>query len=1172
MLRKIVLHGFKSFCDRTEVVLGSGITAIVGPNGCGKSNLADAVRWVLGEQNPRVLRCNRLEDVIFSGTERRKAMGMAEVRLLLDGVLDEGEKELLRRFTRDGSSEFRINGKVCRWKDIVEALLGTGLSHTGYVVIGQGAIQELAGGRPEERRVWIEEASGVAKYRLDKRDVEEKLSEARGNIARLDDLLVELSAQKAKLQSDWETARTYHLLSQERSNLELSMWLYQEQEEAKKVTSLRRRLEKYEAELEGARSSIGTVSGEVIPLSEKAAGLKRKLDELTAHRESLAQRLLALEKERDSVRGKLALVAKEIETRTVRESVLRKELEDLNRQEEEISAKRDEAAQRYEKVVELLRQAENERDASESDWKKLSEFIISARAQTVSLTEKLGAVQRAKEEVRKELEEIRQQSVSLKSSLSSLRDQVSRHREEIVLMKERLEKAGKDHDRLTEASRNLEVQVQEKRSALEKVLGVEKSLEARLSLVRGRRRVLEEMEESYEGYGKGPKSVLSAAKRGVLKGVLGPVGELFSCETRFIPALSAAVGGAAENIVVEDEEAAKEAIDFLKKTRSGRCTFLPLTLIRPRNLHPRAASCLDQLKGVRPLISVVNYPPELKNCAAYLFGHVVLADTVDDALQFMKASSWTTRAVTLGGESIEPGGAMTGGEAPRHEIIFQRKHELNTLSSEEANLQKDLASTREKRKAIEGELASLVHKLDRTKKDVLSAESSVARLRESIAQVERAIMSLEVEIRDKAQKMSPLESLEKEHLKQLESLSEEEEKISLEISARERELKEYEDKLKESMVVDRGLSERIQELVHSRETLEREISSFARRKESILGEKASVERSLEEERKEIARLKGLQQELVGQEKNLSEAIVAHDQQMASLIEEISGVEKDLDITSKMLSEKRAQIERLGREVETLRTKIEEGRLELKTAEKALSDTRQFLLSRFGLQAPREIDCQRIPRQEALVKLEEIDEKIRALGTVNLKAEEEYRSLSERIDNLCAEKQDLVEAMKELDDTKELIEKEIEDRFLETFGRVARNFEDIFRDLFGGGRGRLNLVEGTLGVEVVAEPPGRRQKQFNLLSGGERSLCGIALIFSILSVRPSPLIVLDEVDSALDEANVVRFAQFLKRYSKDTQFLVITHQEATMEVADIIYGVTMEEPGVSKVFGMRLESR
>lgn len=1172
LLRKITIHGFKSFCDRTEVALGTGVTAVVGPNGCGKSNLADALRWVLGEQNARFLRCNKLEELVFTGTQRRKAMGMAEVRLLVDGVLDEGEREIMRRFTRDGSGEYRINNKVCRWKDVYESLLGTGLSHTGYVVIGQGTIQELAGGKPEDRRVWIEEASGVSKYRLSKKDVEDKLSVAARDIVRLNDLLAELEARKGSLYSDWEVAAKYHRLVNQRNDFELAMWLHQEREELRRLQNLGRRLQRYAEEIQELSSNTENLKSGLGSAEEELRGTETSLKSYVNERESLAARLLSLEKQRDAVRGKLALVSREVEARTVRGHVLERDLEAMLSQEAALAQERKGVSEKYDASLGALGAAEEERQAFEASWKALGEKVIHIRAGMVSLTGKLTQLQRTRDSLRRELEGKKRESIEISSKILTLDENLARLRKDVTESNKGLSKACLAEEQAKDTCNSLEQKVKDTKLALSQVSSAVQTLEGQLSRAGARKRLLEEMERSFEGYGKGPRTILTAKAQGALNGIVGAVGELFSCERKYVQALSAAVGGAAENVVVTDEEAAKLAIAYLKGQKGGRCTFLPLDLLKPRGCPPRAVQALSKVKGVRPLISVIQYPENLKACAEYLFGRVILADTVDDALSFMKESSWATRVVTLGGENIEPGGAMTGGEAPRHEAIFLRKQELQMLASQIKEKSAEVRGKQARARNLQEEVAELAEGLARAKEDALLLKTQISGLKNRIFDLEKSIESSVSAIQENKVKIEPLRIAEQDLLGRIEQIAGQEKDISEEVSCKEKELIGYENQIRECLSTEQSYTDRIAELSREKEEVERRLASIIRQLESLKGERTSTQKSLDEERKELARLEALRDDLILEESSLKESISSLDGRMGAVRIEILDLEDKLESLRNALNRRLSEIESGNRERAALELKIADGKVELETLEKSLSDTRRLILSKYGIEDPGEYEHSRMNRQEALNQIDEIESAIRLLGTVNLKAEKDYTELSERIEHIHNEKADVENAIEELGRAKELIEEEIQKRFLETFHKVDESFQQIFRDLFGGGRGKLNIVEDTLGVEVIAEPPGRRQKQFNLLSGGERSLCGIALIFAILSVKPSPVMVLDEVDSSLDEANVVRFARFLKKYSQNTQFVVITHQESTMEVADIIYGVTMEEPGVSKIFSMRLENQ
>lgn len=1172
MLRKLSLHGFKSFCDRTEVSLGSGITAIVGPNGCGKSNLADALRWVLGEQNPRVLRSGKLQDVIFTGTEKRKAMGMAEVRLLFDGVNGQGETEILRRFARDGSSEYRLNGKNVRWKDIIETLSGTGLSHTGYVVIGQGMIQELVSGRPEDRRAWIEEASGVARVRMDKKETEAKLEAAKAGLMRLDDLIVELSARRAQLGSDRELAAEYRKLTTQRKEIELAMWLYQAEEEGKRVLTVKRRLEKQKSDLQALELTLPKMKVEESTLQVECDRLEEVQRDVRSAREASAGELLALEKKRDGARSLAQLLKKELLARTVRKSAIERDLSNRESEDQALKTKADSLSEQFEVASRQLQSAEETRRESEASFKALSERVLAVRQETLTLTSAHNACQRTRNDQRARLDSKKRDLQELKDYLQNAASEEKARCEELSSLTEELRIASQRvtdaRDLVSEAAKR----VKTTRESLDRAMSTERNIGARLTGVRARKKLLTDLEKSFEGYGRGPRTVLEGRASGRLKGIEGAVGELVDCEPRYIPALSAAIGGAAENIVVLDESAAKDAIELLKSTKSGRVTFLPLSLIRPREMNPRALALAREMKGVRPLIDVVSYPKHLDTCAKYLLGRVVLAEGMDDALAFMKASGWATRVVTLTGESLDPGGAITGGDAPRHEGIFRRKQELSEVQAEEIRLVQELTDAVTSRKSLERELVLEGQNQEKARADLSQRETQAARLSDAKTRTHEMLKNLRVQSHQKASALSPLEDEISKLALELEETVAEERRISLQMDEKEIELRQCEEKMRESMAKDQGLSQEIRKLAQEKEALQRDLSSVVRRRESLSGECNSLKRNLEDEIKEIARQEVLLDEALSEEKHLSEAISTLEQEVSGQAARLQEVTSERDTLMAKVAAIRGDVERAERDMANLLTKMEESEGELDSLSRSYEETRDYIATEFGLDDPDDVYHQRISRSAGAQKMEEIETALRALGGVNLKAEEEHSEISDRIDIINLEKEDILQAIDEINLAKELVEKEIQSRFMETFKLVSESFSEVFSDLFGGGTASLSLVEDTLGVEVAAEPPGRRQKHLNLLSGGERSLCGIALIFAILSVKPSPLIVLDEVDTALDEANVLRFGQFLRRYSRDTQFLVITHQKVTMEHADLLYGVTMPEPGVSRIFGMRLENR
>ncbi len=1173
MLRKLSLHGFKSFCDRTEVTLGSGITAIVGPNGCGKSNLADALRWVLGEQNPRVLRSMRQQDVIFAGTERRKSMGMAEVKLLFDGVTDQDqvETEIERRLTRDGTSEYKINGKAVRWKDVIETLSGTGLSHTGYVVIGQGMVQDLVSGRPEDRRAWIEEASGVAKVKINKKEMESRLEAAKADIARLDDLLVELEARRVQLSEDRDVASQYHRISRERRAIEISMWLYQAEDESRKVLSLGRRVEKGRVDLQSIQEKIPELRQELTALREQCEAVGLTLGRTTEDRDEALASLVSLERRRDSLRSQCQLLGRELESRDVRRKAIQRDLDRISTEDKTLGESWESLAAKQKSAQDALKAAEETRLDTESALRELGSNVIEVRKDTLALTSELNVCQRAREDIRRNLEGKQRELASLKEWINTSRERVLAEENEVASLGEEAALATYRLNEAREAQSFLNSQRSSLLSDIEKVSLSQGNLEARLSGLRARKRVLADLEKSFEGYAKGPRTVLEARTKGVLGGIEGSVGELVNSEPKYISALAAAIGGALENIVVQDENAAKRAISMLRTSKSGRATFLPLNLLRPREMSPRVAALLREMPGVRPLLEVVRFPEKVAGCAKYLVGRVVLADTMDIALGFMKASGWATRVVTLSGETLEPGGAITGGDAPRHESIFRRKQEIMDIAAAEERLGQELTQVHDKRKSLEMERQDVEARLDKARADCSLREAQAARLGEALSRLQASISALKAQIEERTQAVGPLSGVAEKLALDLEEALSKESLLSRAMASKEAELRQSEEKMQERLSRDREVSERVRQLASEKETLDRDLSLVLRQRESLAGEKNSLTRHLEEESLEIARQEGMMNEALAEERGLAHKVQSLDVRVKELAASLEELAAKRETFLGRMADVRTELDRADRDSVALETRLAESQTEMESLLASHRETLSYLASEFGVTNPDEFPAERTSRSLGVAKMEELDSALKSLGSVNLKAQDELSVLTDRIETIAKEKDDVLLAIEEIRKTQEYVDKEMQLRFLDTFRLVSANFSQVFRDLFGGGNGQLRLVEETMGVEVIAAPPGRRQKNINLLSGGERSLCGIALILAILSVKPSPMIVLDEVDTSLDELNVTRFGEFLKRYSKDTQFLVITHQKATMESADLLYGVTMEEPGVSRVFGMRLEN-
>lgn len=1169
MLKSLTLHGFKSFYHRTSLSLSPGVTAIVGPNGCGKSNLVDALRWVLGEQNPKVLRCDASQDVIFSGTERKKAMGMAEVKLLMETSRG-SELEITRRLTRDGDSSYEMNGAPCRWRDIIKTTAAMGLSYSGYVVIGQGVIHELAGGHAEDRRQWVEEVAGIGAFRMEKRETERRLEQIDVELRRLEDLLLELEARRGELEEACRIARRYRELMASRKELEAGTWLWDLDHARRKLQSLGKKLSDAEASVKEAETKVRGLESSRAGLEREIASQKEIEQITSAEREKISRRLVELTRQRDGLGGMVEALGKEIEGRTARCKALAENARKLAGEKGAILQRRDELLPERDLLLKQIDEIEEEKKAREREAGAVREKIVALRQNTVALVEKLRETQDKRDARRAEVEHLRSQVLSLETEISGATRSVETSRarqkelqDEVGAISKSLRSLRGEFER---CARIVEDLGEEVKSVSEK----EKAVRTELSRVSARVRILGDLERAHEGLGKGTRTVLDAAARGVLRGIVGAVGELVSCDKRYIPALAAALGGSVENIVVEDEMSARRAIELLRKERAGRVTFLPLDLLRPRELPEEARRATVQVKGVRPLMDVISYPREIEKAVKYLVGRVVLAENMDTGLEFMRKAGWSCRVVTFTGESLEPGGSISGGEAPRHAQVFERKQELLSLSEEEKRLTAALETLTRHLGELEATRSKVLQERDSYKAQIQAAEAKLTALSDEISRLSRAVADEEDKIRTLKEELTS----KKGALTQAENLfresAGEEAALEEELDRAWTELRRYEEELREKDTQDAtaGVWEK---LTREREDLEAEIAAVNRRLESIEVETNSVRRTLSEEQAELCRLIEEKEELVKKHADLETSIDELDREVRELNGKIVSIRSSVEEKERALGELVNEIYRLKRDAAEASSKMEEMRAEIASQTQEVERVDVVLRKEYGIDPDSSGHIRRYARNEALSIIEGIDAEIKSLGQPNLRAEEEYQALDKRISQYIREKDEAVKTKEELIRIKELAEREMERRFRETFEQVRSNFGEIFMELFGGGKGDLRLTDDDKGIEVIAQPPGSRGRSFMLLSGGERSLTGLALIFALVKTKPSPFVVLDEVDTSLDEANVLRFGEFLRRLSRDTQFLVITHQKPTIEAADVVYGVTMDEPGVSKILGIRLEA-
>lgn len=1183
-LRKLELYGFKSFADKTEFVFQPGITAVVGPNGSGKSNVADAIRWVLGEQSAKMLRGGKMEDVIFAGSEGKKPLGYAEVALTFDnstGIfpLDYSEITISRRIFRSGESEYLINRVPCRLKDITDLIMDTGIGKDAYSIIGQGRIDEILSSKSEDRRLIFEEAAGIVKYKTRKKEAEKKLEETNQNLLRLTDVLTELERNLPRLAAEAERAETYKQYDDERAGIELALGVHQWQD-------LTRKIKDGEEKKAGLAEKLNERKGAIAAKERQLLAARIALEEIDRQIQALGQEIYAVESDITRSQGQeevlkeryrhltakiaemqSAALAEEKRRATLMERCLREEerLAALLKQKEEVADNGRAWQEQWNGLEEAFRRETGEMEAAKGEIIDLLNALAEGRNQMKSLAATKEAIERNRGVLATKIAELSSQLAGVERRMAEVQSALQENDE-----------------------RSLALQKEESR-LLTEIRGLEKDRDRLLTDRTERRRFLEtamsryqalsDMEKGFEGYQKGVKAVLLKAAENPreLPGICGPVTKLITVPPRLETAVEVALGGALQNIVTETEENARQAIEFLKRRDAGRATFLPLSAIRPRTLHSVEEKAL-RLPGVVGLAAkLVTADAKYSAVVSHLLGNIVVVEDLPQAIAIARQTNHQVRLVTLSGETIMPGGAMSGGSFHRSGFL-SRSRELDELALRVENLQENVNQLEEEYKAVLSCLEEKRQSLqmtrarsEETEKNRISLQKDAEYLVGERERIAKQLSQLQREEEELACELNEVTLQTKEAAAGLETLEEKNTLLEENIKAVEQRIKELENlrsSLKEKMTQGQiSLAAFAQEEKNTREKI-----AEIRQAHAEAAEKLSVfYREITELNDEIEK---------AQEESAALAAAQGDLQKRLL--------RLAEQKQKLAADRREAAENVARQEEELKTRREEvGCLqeEVHRAEVALTrlltereNIEDNLFHNFGMTMEQVLKYARPVKsvRDEQRRLEELKDLMTSLGEVNLGAIAEYHHQKERHTFLLSQKQDLVEAQKSLYRVIEEMEHTMQRQFTETFVKVGEAFNHTFSRLFGGGKAKLFLVdpENVLesGVEIDVQPPGKKLQNLMLLSGGERALTAIALLFAVLKVRPTAFCVLDEIEAALDEANVDRFAEYLKEFAKTTQFIVITHRKGTMEAADVLYGITMEEPGISRLVSVRLSDR
>lgn len=1177
-LKALEIQGFKSFPDKTVLSFREPVTAIVGPNGSGKSNISDAIRWVMGEQSSKTLRGGKMEDVIFGGTAKRKQLGYAEVSLILDNgahifSLEENEVMVTRRYYRSGDSEYYINRRTCRLKDINELFMDTGLGREGYSIIGQGKIDEILSTRGAERRGVFEEVAGISRFRHRKEEAEGRLARTADNLLRIGDKISELELQVTPLREQAEKARQFLTWRDELKGLEITLWLEQ-------LDELRRSHRKLTADYEAAVAQRDSIKGGQDALYARAEELNEQMRKCDTDAEALRARQSQLESEAGEQESSLAVLKSQVRGNAESAERLRQELEQQAGRADSIAAQISQRKERLGKIAAerkaladrlagLLGEEEQNRQSAGTLASELEELRSTERIQTASLAEArslLSALAASEQE-------LLDRDTALQTSMQQNEEKLLETEAEAKAKRKELYAAQDERDGLKNAIAGHELKNRsraERRAAAENEVN---RLTQDSNNLSGRIHMLREMEKLYEGYSKAVRAVMQAAERKQLGGIHGPVASLIQVAEPYTVAIETALGAGQQNLVVDREEDGKAAINYLKRRDAGRATFLPLTAVRANYLKERGVEDCAGFVGVAS--ALVTCEKRYAEVVGSLLGRVVIAEDMDAAIAMARRFGHRFRIVTLDGQVLNPGGSMTGGSTSKSAGILSRAGELERLEKQSGTLRRDLEQAKKALAAAQREADAAAYEMEVARSQQRDAEARVLTLEGECGQYRVRLAFLrdnhekwEEERGTLRERAVKLEADTEEARKRIETLEGSSAALHLEAEGKEQGQERYRAEAER-------LTAAIAEVHVSEAALDAEQSAALTSLEELQSMEKDITGDRESRLRQIAEYQSRNESLTGRIRELEQSL----QTLRGSQESLAAQVKQLTGNRLELEGQRTRADKEAREQNEALLNMERECAALERKKTAASMEESQYLAKLWDSYELTYDSAQPLRQQlestakASRRTAELKRNISALGSVNVGAIEEFRRVSERYDYLTAQRDDVEKAKRELEEIIAGITAEMQKIFSEQFERIGEAFTATFQELFGGGKAALELEDpGDLlncNIEIRVQPPGKALKVLSLLSGGEKAFVAIALYFAFLKVRPTPFVVMDEIEAALDDPNVIRFAHYVRSMSDKTQFIIITHRRGTMEEADVLYGVTMQERGISRVLTMNL---
>lgn len=1176
-LESLELQGFKSFPDKIKLTFDKGITAVVGPNGSGKSNIGDAVRWVLGEQSSKTLRGAKMEDVIFSGTQFRKPVGFAQVTLNIinnKGILQIPSEQVsvTRKLYRSGESEYLINGSQVRLKDIYELFMDTGLGRDGYSIIGQGRVAEIVSAKSGERREIFEEAAGISKFRYKKAEAERKLEAAEDNILRLRDIIGELESRVEPLRIQSEKAAKFIEYSETKKSLEITVWVRQ-------IDDLKKSLEELSDKLLISTNEYNGIESDITRLEDEIQSLSDKMQDNTLHIEEMRAEILETERSNTQIHADIAVCENDIHhceeniadiekqqeltlnSNQENRRIIEEKLSDIKNTEQDIA----DTKEKFEEVNNELAAAVSEQDSFNSRFSEVQSALNKLYIKQSEYSIALSSGKQSIDDINEQLALAKEQDENMRMAAEDLEREKAEAADGISMLDE---KTGELNNRIGGLSKLHDVRA-------EKLAAAKKQLEDINFGIRDkdqRIRMLNDLENSMEGFAHSVKQVLKASKTGQLSGVYGSVAQLIKVDSQYSVAIETALGGALQNIIVENEDIAKRGIRLLQETKAGRATFLPITSVKGNRLNENG---LDSCDGFIALaVDLVKFDAKLTGIYTSLLGRIVIAEDIDLAANIAKKYGYKFRIVTLDGQVINAGGSFTGGSTAKSSGVLTRKNDIERLNAERSQLAEKLTDVKQSCEKLQAETDKLGFDIAAARDELNTVNADKIRFESELKRIE-AMLAQNIEQRRSAEQNT---SKLADKLKETEQFISE---ASLKLEETEKEISEKEKTVSENEEQRLAMQNRREALTEEMSSLKLHEAELNKDLEALHAEVKRLEEQCLEIGDNSARLAlelDAQRGIIKEKQEKIEALNAKLAGTKDSVAEINGkiiaAQAEQRLMEQRSNEHRAKVRELsdGKEKYSREmTRLEERKISVQSSyDKIISD----MAEQYNMYLSEAVELA-VPVDDLLIvqrDLAEIKQKIRSLGNVNVAAIEEYKEVSERYNFMSEQLNDVETSKRELEKLIDELTDNMRRQFTESFNSINSNFKQIFVELFGGGHAELSLSDPDdvleSGIEIRVAPPGKVINNLSLLSGGEQAFVAIAIYFSILKLKPAPFCILDEIEAALDDINVTKYAQYLRKFTDTTQFILITHRRGSMDEADVMYGVTMQEKGTSKI--LRLE--